>query len=332
MLAARRRFSGKSVWVLRDAFKTSCYGYQESERNSNFWKKETSDMTIQIKRRILEGRKIGFFGKGDSGKSTAVVLIGRALAAAGYTVCIVDADSTNIGLHQALGIAHPPLPLIDYFGGMVFSGGRVTCPVDDPTPLEGAPNIYLLAGGKLGEWGAGAGCDGPISKIVRDVDVRFDAKPVVTLVDFKAGFEDTARGVVTRLDWAIVVVDPTQASLIMAGHMKKMVKRIRDGQLPATKHLENAELVTMANRLFQDSPIQGVLVVLNKVANQKTEAILKRQLAEQGIKPIGIIHDDPKIGQAWLTGTEFPASVASLDIEAIMVNLENIVADATAEV
>jgi CO dehydrogenase nickel-insertion accessory protein CooC1 len=62
-------------------------------------------MIYERKQYQLAGKKIGFFGKGGAGKSTAVVLVAQALAEAGYTVCIVDADSTNIGLHQALGIA-----------------------------------------------------------------------------------------------------------------------------------------------------------------------------------------------------------------------------------
>ena len=86
----------------------------------------------------LSGKKIGIFGKGGSGKSTCVVLLANILKDRGYDVCVLDADSTNIGIPQALGIDSPPESLIDYFGGMVFRGGVVTCPVDDPTPLEGA--------------------------------------------------------------------------------------------------------------------------------------------------------------------------------------------------
>jgi hypothetical protein len=86
----------------------------------------------------LQGCRLGIFGKGGSGKSTLAVLLARALNARGYEACILDADSTNVGLHQALGVPWPPRPLIEHFGGMVFSGGNVTCPVDDPTPLPGA--------------------------------------------------------------------------------------------------------------------------------------------------------------------------------------------------
>ena len=81
------------------------------------------------KKKTLAGKRIGVFGKGGCGKSTAVVLLARALKDRGYEICVLDADSTNIGLDQALGLDKFPESLIDYFGGMVFSGGAVTCPV-----------------------------------------------------------------------------------------------------------------------------------------------------------------------------------------------------------
>jgi CO dehydrogenase nickel-insertion accessory protein CooC1 len=86
----------------------------------------------------LSGQRIGLFGRGGSGKSTCAVLLARALARAGYRVCVVDADSTNEGLPQALGADKTPDSLLYWFGGTVFSGGRVTCPVDDPEPIAGA--------------------------------------------------------------------------------------------------------------------------------------------------------------------------------------------------
>ena len=58
--------------------------------------------------RQLAERRIGVFGKGGSGKSTVTVLLARALVARGYDVCVLDADSTNVGLHRALGLNESP--------------------------------------------------------------------------------------------------------------------------------------------------------------------------------------------------------------------------------
>lgn len=125
------------------------------------------------KEKVLAGRRIGFFGRGGSGKSTAIVLTAHALRELGYRVAVVDADSTNFGLAEALGVPRPPLPLIEYFGGIAFSGGKVTCPVDDPTLLanrdldleeiperfisQNANGIDFLTVGKIGGRGAGRG-------------------------------------------------------------------------------------------------------------------------------------------------------------------------------
>ncbi len=196
----------------------------------------------------LAGKRIGIFGKGGSGKSTVAVLLAKGLR--------LDADSTNVGMYRALGLARSPASLLDHFGGMVFSGGRVTCPVDDPLPLADAevspaslPDAYLghtcddillLTAGKIGGLGPGAGCDGPIAKIARDLRVHGpEGLEPVTLLDFKAGFEDLARGAVTSLDWAMVVVDPTMAAVEMAAHIQALVREVKAGGLPATRHLDD---------------------------------------------------------------------------------------------
>lgn len=266
----------------------------------------------------LSGKRIGLFGKGGSGKSTVTVLLAKALKKSGYEVCVLDADSTNVGLAQALGIEHAPVPLLDYFGGMVFSGGAVTCPVDDPTPLAGADitiedlppyyygrspdGIQFFVAGKMGDKGPGAGCDGPIAKIARDFSPHFDGRQPVTLVDFKAGFEDSARGNIVSLDWIVVVIDPTTAAVQMAINMKEMVEQLQKGGLPATAHLEYPELIELAYQMYRDANVKGVLFILNKVRDDLTEQFLRDKLAKNGIEPLGVIHDAPAISMAWLLG------------------------------
>ena len=90
----------------------------------------------------LGSGRICFVGRGGAGKSTCLALMAKLLATRGYEVCVLDADSTNLGLHKALGINRSPEPLIGYYGGMVFQGGAVGCLVDDPSLLTD-PEIDL---------------------------------------------------------------------------------------------------------------------------------------------------------------------------------------------
>jgi CO dehydrogenase maturation factor len=287
----------------------------------------------------LDGKRIGIVGKGGSGKSTVTILIAKVLREHDYEVCILDADSTNVGLHQALGLDTPPASMIDYFGGMVFSGGSVTCPVDDPTPLPDAEvsldqlsggysarnreGITLLTAGKIGDLGPGAGCDGPINKIARDLKILTEGVPLVTLVDFKAGFEDSARGAITSLDWVVVVVDPTNAAVQMAIHMKEMVSQMKAGKPPATNHLESPALVELARSIFRETKVKDVMVILNRVRDTEMEDYLMEKLSAGGITPIGIISEEPSLTVAWLRGTPLEWAGLRKEAELIFTTLEN---------
>ncbi len=269
-------------------------------------------------RQSLAGVRIGMFGKGGSGKSTVTVFLARALRRRGHQVVVLDADSTNLGMSAALGVDRNPEPLLNHFGGMVFSGGAVSCPVDDPTPLEGAEvflpdlprsfvgeteeGISLVAAGKLGVLGPGAGCDGPIVKIARDLRVRGRTTDPVMLVDFKAGFEDAARGAVTSVDLAVVVVDPTTAAVQMANHLTSMVEAIRAGVQPATAHLEQPGLVEMAQRVYREARVRGVLAVRNRAPDAQAEAYLSSALEKLGVRVDGVFPEEREVAAQWLRG------------------------------
>lgn len=289
----------------------------------------------------LSGIRLGLFGKGGAGKSTVTALLSRGLTELGYHPIVLDADSTNVGLARALGAGDGPQPLIDHFGGFVFTGGTVTCPVDDPTPLPNADldldrlpaqfqtgtprGIRLLVGGKLGDLGPGAGCDGPIAKIARDVRIRSAASGQLLLVDFKAGFEDSARGVLTGLDWVVVVVDPTSASLNMAIHMSQMVRKIQEGGLPATAHLSDPQLVEIAERQFRESQIRGVVAILNRIPDKNTERYLRERIeANEGPRVIGSLPEDRGIQGQWLRGEEVESPDLSGEIRSIALALETL--------
>jgi CO dehydrogenase maturation factor len=287
--------------------------------------------------KVLAGKRIGIFGKGGAGKSTLTVLLSKALSTQGYNVCILDADSTNVGLSRVLGYDQPPDSLLDFFGGMVFSGGLVTCPVDDPAPLpnatidiQGLPEEYyqnkegitLLTAGKIGNQGPGAGCDGPIAKIARDLKIQDSLDNLITLIDYKAGFEDSARGALTSLDWVIVVVDPTTAAVEMAIDMWNMVEQIKADVLPATSHLESDEMVIMANKVFTEASIKNVFFILNKVIDPAVEYYLREELSKANIEPIGVIYREDDISISWLKGLPIEASHAMEEAKRIIEKLE----------
>lgn len=288
----------------------------------------------------LSNLRLGIFGKGGAGKSTATVLLADALLKRGYSVLVLDADSTNVGLAQALGLPQDPDPLLDYFGGMVFSGGLVTCPVDDPTPLSGAKlalgdipprfvarrdGLVLLLAGKIGTLGPGAGCDGPIAKVSRDLVVNDFGSDPVTLVDFKAGFEDSARGALTSLNQAITVVDPTLAAVQMAIHLSRMVAEIQQGVPPATQHLDQLDLVEMAIRRFRESRVEGVVALLNRIGDATTDAYLRVALTDAGIPVVGSLRKDLSVEKQWLRGRRVHTEALTEDAAALVEGLESVV-------
>lgn len=292
----------------------------------------------ESKNKKLSGKRIGILGKGGSGKSTVSVLMARALRARGYGVCVLDADSTNVGLHQALGLKKFPESLIDYFGGTVFAGGSVTCPVDDPTLLPEAKinikklsekyytrsrdGIFFMTAGKIGDKGPGAGCDGPISKITRDITITGFGNSPVTLVDLKAGLEDPARGVITGMDQAVVVVDANNSSVRIAADTKNMVDKIKEGRLPSTGHLEDPGLVKIANETFLNAKIKNVFVILNKISGKDVESYMKKELMKKNIEPSGTIYSDDSISLSWVKGESIEYSEKIPGLEKLIEKLE----------
>ena len=287
----------------------------------------------------LSGSKISFVGKGGAGKTTCLVLLAETLRRGGHEVCVLDTDSTNVGLHSALGIAESPRRLIDYFGGMVFLGGQVACPADDPTLLPNAAidlanlsseyvsrndsGIFLLSAGKLEEFGVGAGCDGPLVKIARDLAVQYEGQPVTLLVDLKAGIEDTSRGVLVGMDQVVVVCDPSTAGLGVAASMKNLLDSLRRGAEPATQHIESLELAELARQLFRQSRLQRMHVLLNRVPDETSEEYMRQVLAGNSIEPTAVIPEVGGLREAWLRGTRLPNDLLTDVLRDVLEGLES---------
>jgi CO dehydrogenase nickel-insertion accessory protein CooC1 len=159
-------------------------------------------------------------------------------------------------------------------------------------------------------------------QVAAGMHMHRDGGCLVTLVDFKAGLEDSARGAITSLDWAVVVIDPTSAAIQLAAEIRNTVDQIRAGELPATGHLQDADLVDAANKVFREATINGILFVLNKVDDSETENYIRRRLKKEGIEPIGAIGRDPSIAAAWLKGAPIRGTKVKRDAQRIVGMLE----------
>ncbi len=288
--------------------------------------------------KALNERKIGILGRGGAGKSTVTVLLAAMLRKLGHEVCVLDGDSTNVGLHRALGITDPPDPLIEHFGGMVFQGGAVTCPVDDPALIReseidletldprflrrNADGIAFLQAGKLATFGVGAGCDGPMVKIARDLRVRSGTTPSILIVDFKAGLEDSFRGALVAMDDVIVVIDPSAAGISAAVALKESLAAQRAGGEPATRHLESRTSVELARRLYRESSLTGIHVVANKVDDSAVERLMREHLRPHGIELTTVIPRCLEIHDAWLWGKPISSLAISKPVKKLVAHLE----------
>jgi len=280
----------------------------------------------------LSGMRIIICGKGGGGKSTITALMAGVLTEKGYEVHVVDGDPSNPGLYRMLGFKETPESLMVFFGGTVFTGGKVTCPVDDPFPLPGGtigldeiPDKYFKQREGITFFRTGKiqvafeGCDGPEDKIARDFIVPGDQ---VTLVDIKAGLEHFGRGVEINYDGVITVVDPNVIAFEIAGRVKKMVEGMKSGISPAVSHLENPEQVEMMRKLAKSAKLRYAWTILNKADSEEVESVMTRELGKRGIEPVGSVRYDPEIFKSCLEDTPLRESGAKKDVEEIINRLE----------
>jgi len=267
----------------------------------------------------LKGRRLFVCGKGGSGKSTLVALLAAVMQRRGYQVLVLDGDASNpeglIRLLFGLGVEAEPRPLVEFFGGIE----RVTCPVDDPSPLtrigdarpvsekrvdvsqEIPPEYYLrkdkllfMQAGKIAHYGQG--CDGPLEKVVRDFRVSGEA---VSLVDMKAGVEHFGRKVPNRDDLILGVVDYT---------------------------LESVSIAERIEEFCREAGIGDFYLVLNKIGSAQVESVLRDRLAALQQRVVGTLSFDQDLIMAGLSGKALGDCRALAEVGRILERLEQAVA------
>jgi len=231
--------------------------------------------------------KILVCGKGGCGKSTVVALLAREIAARKNKVLVIDNDESNIGLHSRLGM-EKPADFMNYFGGKKLLFEK-TKEMKNKWRLDDLPgdylakkgNIQLLSMGKIYEFGEGCAC--PInalsSKFLEIVDLG-DGEFLIA--DTDAGIEHFGRGIETGVDILLVIIDPSQESILLAKKISELGRQV-------------------------DKP---VYYILNRIADQETKEFLLNSIDRE--KVVAIIPESKEIFISGLAGNEF-----SMDVEGI---------------
>jgi len=228
--------------------------------------------------------KILICGKGGCGKSTIVALLAKEMALRKNKILVIDSDESNIGLHSRLGMQKPD-DFMNYFGGKKLLFEK-TKEMKNKWRLDDLPrdylaekeNIQLLSMGKIYEFGEGCAC--PInalsSKFLEIVDL---GEGEFLIADTDAGIEHFGRGVETGVDILLVVIDPSQESILLAKKISELGQQVN----------------------------KPVYYILNRIADQETQDLLMNSI-DRG-RVIAIIPENKEIFMSGLAGNEFNIDV-----------------------
>jgi CO dehydrogenase maturation factor len=175
--------------------------------------------------------KVLVCGKGGCGKSTVVALLSKEMAERGNKVLVVDSDESNTGLHNRLGM-DKPADFMNYFGGkkILFEKSKELTgkwKLDSlPTEyLSEKGNIQLLSMGKIYEFGEGCAC--PINALsARILEILDLGDEEFLIADTDAGIEHFGRGVENGVDSLVVIIEPSQDSILLAKKISDLGKQL----------------------------------------------------------------------------------------------------------
>lgn len=229
--------------------------------------------------------KIAVSGKGGVGKTTFSALLIRTLSKMGKHVLAIDADP-DANLAAALGIpnAEEIVPISE-MKDLVYErtearpgsiGGffKLNPKVDDlPDSLSiKKDNIKLMRLGGVKKGGAGCIC--PESTLLKVLVTHIVlARDEYVVMDMEAGIEHLGRATAKSVDNLIVVVEPGRRSIDTADHIRKLASEIGLG---------------------------NILVLGNKVRNEKDENFIKKHLKDFQI--LGFLPYDHAMIEADLEG------------------------------
>lgn len=185
--------------------------------------------------------KIIICGKGGSGKSTIASLIAKGLQHRKFNVLLIDADESNLGLNRLMGVS-APVSIMDNLGGKKEFKQKINSPLPggsgelfrDNMKIDELPEacitqgsgIKLLSIGKIHAPGEGCACPmGMLSKIILS-RLALDDNDII-LIDTGAGVEHFGRGIDSKCDLILSIVDPSFESFMLAKKIADMADQAK---------------------------------------------------------------------------------------------------------
>lgn len=231
--------------------------------------------------------KVAVSGKGGVGKTLIAGSLAYCFANMGLKTVAIDADPSpnlalTLGLSQEEARKIMPISenkdLIESKTSTGYAGiFRLSFSVEDvirdyavDTPF----GVKLVVMGTVKSVGSGCTCpaNAVVRALLRHLIVERDEAVVL---DMEAGVEHMGRGTAKNVDAMLVVADAN------------------------SKALETARRI---NELASQAPIKQVLLVGNKVENEKQKRVIERFAEEHSLKLLGIVPFDPTVVEAEMCG------------------------------
>ena len=258
-------------------------------------------------------KTIAVAGKGGTGKTTVTSLLIKYLVEnRSGAVLAIDADpSTNLNL--TLGV-----PLYETVGDIreetlqeVQSGGSLSG-MSKPDYLDlriqqslvEERDFDLLAMGRP----EGPGCYCAANNMLRLTIDRLSKSYDYVVIDNEAGLEHLSRRTTRDVDLLLTVSDPTMRGIIAAGRAAKLIGELKT---------RVGDIGLIVNRVPTDGS-----------GEPKLTPELEQAIAENGLKLVGLIPEDPTVGEYDAKGLPLvklpPESPARQAIEEIIKSLDGL--------
>jgi len=234
--------------------------------------------------------KIAVTGKGGVGKTVIAGTLAWILRQKGFRVLAIDADP-NANLARALGLGLEEADLIVPISenleliekktgakpGSYGSLFRLNFTVDDIVgkyAIETPSGVNLLVMGVVRQAATGCMCPANhlLRMLLRHILMR---RQEAVVADMEAGTEHLGRGTAKYMDIMLVVIEPNAKAFETAYRIGNLAKQMG---------------------------IRKIMLVGNKASEPGDEAAMKSFAERSGIPLLGMIHYDPLVREADLSG------------------------------